>query len=85
VSSTNETSHRSVVLQPGPFNGVKVFSATMHAQRDALGDVITAWIGAHPRYELRELIVSQSSDAAFHCYSMTVLYWEAGGRPRNHA
>lgn len=74
--SSNEPSVRSVVVRPGPFNGVKIFSATMHAQRDTIGDVITAWIQRHPSCSIREMIVSQSSDASFHCYSFTLFYWE---------
>ncbi|MGE0397201.1 MAG: hypothetical protein AB7T06_10815 [Kofleriaceae bacterium] len=75
-------------MKRGPFNGVKVFSATMHAQREAIGDVITNWIETHPHCALREMIVSQSSDASFHCYSFTLLYWEdsapsAQGRKRS--
>lgn len=74
--TSKEPPTRSVVVKPGPFNGVKVFSATMHAQREAIGDVITAWIVGHPQCTLREMIVSQSSDASFHCYSLALFYWE---------
>lgn len=56
------------------FNGVKVFSATMFAQREQLGGVVTSWIDAHADYEIRDLVVRQSSDASFHCISITVFY-----------
>lgn len=72
-----DNSARSVVVAPGPFNGVKVFSATMYMQREAIGDTITAWITAHPHCMLREFVVTQSSDASFHCYSLTLLYWDS--------
>ncbi|MBC7975124.1 MAG: hypothetical protein H7138_09080 [Myxococcales bacterium] len=59
------------------FNGVKVFSATMFADRDRLGDRVTDWIAAHPHLKVTEMIVTQSSDAAFHCIAITVFYAEA--------
>ena len=58
------------------FNGVRVFSATMVAGREQLGEEITQWLANNPQIELREIIVTQSSDNAFHCVSLTVLFWE---------
>ena len=58
------------------FNGVKVFSATMVADRDQLGEKVTAWIAAHPEKKVTNLVVTQSSDEAFHCIAITVFYWE---------
>ena len=58
------------------FNGVKVFSATMVADRDQLGEKVTAWINAHPDKKVTNLVVTQSSDEAFHCIAITVFYWE---------
>jgi len=58
------------------FNGVKVFSATMVADRDQLGEKITAWIHAHPQLRITDFIVTQSSDEAFHCLAITVFFWE---------
>lgn len=64
-----------VVLRPLlPFNGVKVFAATMFNDRQQLGDKVTAWIADNPRNQLTEIIVTQSSDAAFHCISLTLFY-----------
>jgi hypothetical protein len=37
---------------PRKFDGVKVFSATMVAQRDTLGDVVTEWLAAHRQIEI---------------------------------
>jgi hypothetical protein len=59
------------------FNGVKVFSATMVADRDQLGEKVTAWIRDNPRCQVRDVIVTQSSDEAFHCVAITVFFWEA--------
>jgi hypothetical protein len=74
-------SHGRVVLRPTtPFNGVKVFSATLFNDRQQLGEKLTAWIADHPGNELIEIVVTQSSDAAFHCIALTVFY-----RSRNTA
>jgi len=73
----------SLVLRPGlSFNGVKVFSATMFADRERLGEKITDWIGSHPQIQLIEISVTQSSDASFHCLAITVFYFEP---PRGRA
>jgi len=58
------------------FNGVKVFSATMVAQRDQLGEVVSKWIAAHPEHGIVDMVVAQSSDSAFHCISISVFYDE---------
>jgi len=68
--------------QPVKFNGVKIFSATMVADRDQLGEKITAWIAAHKECQITDVIVTQSSDEAFHCVAITLFYWEEGGQPR---
>jgi hypothetical protein len=60
-----------------PFNGVKIFSATMFADRGQLGDRITAWIANGPQRKLTDIIVTQSSDAAFHCITISIFYQEA--------
>jgi hypothetical protein len=58
------------------FNGVKVFSATMVADRDQLGEKVTAWMHSHPQLKVTDVVVTQSSDEAFHCIAITVFYWE---------
>src|SRR5262249_37572260 len=57
--------------------GIKVFSATKARDRESLGETITEWIRTHPEYEIFDKIVTQSSDAEFHCLAITVFY-----RPR---
>jgi hypothetical protein len=64
----------SVVVR---FNGVKVFSATMFADRGQLGDKVTAWIASNSQRKLTDIVVTQSSDAAFHCITISVFYHEA--------
>jgi hypothetical protein len=63
-----------IVLREGAFTGVKVFSATMFADRGALGEKVTSWIADHPENSLTEIIVTQSSDASFHCIAISVFY-----------
>jgi len=59
------------------FNGVKVFSATMVADRDQLGEKVTAWIQANKEAKkVTDIVITQSSDEAFHCIAITVFYWE---------
>ena len=58
------------------FNGVKVFSATMVADRDQLGEKVSAWMANHPQLKVTDIVVTQSSDEAFHCIAITVFYWE---------
>jgi hypothetical protein len=65
---------RVVVRPEAPFNGVKIFSATMFADRDALGGKVTDWIANHPECQITEIIQTQSSDMAFHCITLTVFY-----------
>jgi hypothetical protein len=59
-----------------PFNGVKIFSATMFADRGQLGEKVTAWIASSPKRRLTDIIVTQSSDAAFHCITISIFYHE---------
>lgn len=62
------------MLREGGFNGVKVFTATMFADRGVLGEKVTSWIAEHPENQLTEIIVTQSSDASFHCIAISVFY-----------
>ena len=71
----------NLIVRPGAgFDGVKVFSATMAHQREQLGEQVTAWMADHPRCKPTEVIVTQSSDAAFHCITITVFYQQATSR-----
>ena len=64
-----------LVVRPGvPFNAVKVFSATMFADRDQLGEKVTRWVADHSDVQVTEMVVTQSSDASFHCIAITVFY-----------
>ena len=72
--ATAEGNTRNGARRDRSFNGVKVFSATMFAERDRLGDRVTDWIAANSHLRVTEMIVTQSSDAAFHCVAITVFY-----------
>lgn len=70
-----------LVVRPDlTFNGVKVFSATMFAPREQLGETVTAWMAANPQLTVTEFVVTQSSDSQFHCVAITVFYWERPAR-----
>jgi len=71
------TSLRRTIVALGPkVNGVKVFSATLVAARMQLGEDVTEWIANHPEYAIKDIVVTQSSDSAFHCLTITVFYEE---------
>jgi hypothetical protein len=57
------------------FDGIKIFSATKAADRLALGERITAWMGEHPDYQIVDRRVTQSSDSSFHCLAITI-FWK---------
>ncbi len=56
------------------FTSVKVFSATMGAERDQLGEKITSWLTANSGVQIVDKIVTQSSDEAFHCLAITLFF-----------
>lgn len=58
------------------FNGVKVLSATMFADRDQLGEKVTAWLSNNKHLKIDDIVVTQSSDASFHCIAVTIFYKE---------
>jgi len=59
----------------GAFDGVKVFSATMVADRAVLGDRVTEWIRNNAKtLDVVDMVVTQSSDHAFHMVAISVFY-----------
>jgi hypothetical protein len=60
------------------FNMVKVFSATKHRERDALG-FVRDYDG-----EVVDAVVRQSSDHEFHCLSIIIFGKDNGKRRRAH-
>jgi hypothetical protein len=65
---------KSIAIQPGPFDSVRVFTATKFAERGCLGEVVTDWIAQHPENLITEIAVRQSSDSTFHCLSLILFY-----------
>lgn len=62
-------------VQLGKFDGVKVFAATMYQERAALSDRITNWLTANaPTLEVVDIVMRQSSDAAYHCVTCVIFY-----------
>ncbi len=55
------------------YEGVKVFSATKFKERELLGEKLTEWMHTNP-VEIVDTVITQSSDSAFHCYTITVFY-----------
>ncbi len=53
-----------------------VFSATMVADRDQLGEKVSDWMARNSQLKVTDIVVTQSSDEAFHCIAITVFYWE---------
>ena len=62
------------------FNAVKTFTATLGARRNELGDIVTSWLQAHPDIQLVDIEVTQSSDAQFHCLTITLFFIDAPRR-----
>jgi hypothetical protein len=66
------------------FDGVKVFSATLAANRQQLGETVTRWLeearASRPGFQIVDIVVTQSSDAAFHMAAISIFYKE--GKPR---
>lgn len=61
---------------------VKLFSCTMVAEREALGERITKWVHDN-KLHVEQLELRLTSDAEFHCLSATALYCSVtkGERP----
>ncbi len=57
------------------FDGLQIFSATLYQDRAALGEKVTAWLTTNrPHVDVVDIEVHQSSDNAFHCLTIIVLY-----------
>ncbi len=56
------------------FNAVKVFSATTATDREELGERVSRWMRDNPDCEVTDKVVTQSSDEAYHCITITLFY-----------
>jgi hypothetical protein len=61
-------------VEKNMMRGVKVFSATKARDREALGENVTRWLVEHPQLQIVDKTVTQSSDAEFHCLTITLFY-----------
>ena len=77
------TSGQVTLRRDVKFNGVKVFSATMVADREQLGEKVTAWMANNSHLKVTDIIITQSSDEAFHCIAITVFFWEDSSSRHN--
>ncbi|MBA3499681.1 MAG: hypothetical protein H0T65_04880 [Deltaproteobacteria bacterium] len=59
------------------FDSVRVFSSTLVADRLRLGERVTEWIASNPQCTVTEVIVTQSSDSAYHCLTFTLFFRQA--------
>jgi hypothetical protein len=55
------------------YDRIKVFSASKAREREALGERATEWL-ANNDVNVTKHIVTQSSDHAFHCLTITLFY-----------
>ncbi len=49
----------------------------MVSDRENLGGKITDWMHRNSHCEVRNIVVTQSSDEAFHCIAITLFYWDS--------
>ena len=70
--SDTETAHHGGKLVATA--GVKVFTATKAKDREALGDLVSEWFAQNPKIRIVDKAVTQSSDAKYHCLSITLVY-----------
>jgi len=63
-------------------NGVEIFSASRMRDRGELDARMTAWLrrkqaDSRNSFEIVDVVVTQSSDSEYHCYSATFFYSES--------
>ena len=56
------------------FDGVQMFNATLAKERARLGETISAWMAKNRHLKVVDWWITQSSDNAFHCVTMTLFY-----------
>lgn len=63
------------------FDGVKVFCATKQKEREELGEQVTRWLDdQRGGLTVVDKVITQSSDHAFHCLTITLFYRRLPGR-----
>lgn len=64
----------------GRYTGARVFCATRAEDRANLGERVTVWLRENPGVEIADVCVTQSSDADFHCLTITLFFRGARSR-----
>lgn len=54
--------------------GCRVFSSTRSSDRMTMGERISEWMVSHPDIQIVDIRVVQSSDDAYHCLSIVILW-----------
>jgi hypothetical protein len=52
----------------------------MVADRDQLGEKVTDWMAKNQQKKVTDIVITQSSDEAFHCIAITVFFFEESHR-----
>lgn len=56
------------------FDGMMIFSASKHEERNRLGEIVTEWRRQNESLVVTDTRITQSSDNAFHCVTIAVFY-----------
>jgi hypothetical protein len=56
------------------FDGMILFSASKHEERNKLGEAVTEWRKRNASLVVLETQTLQSSDNAFHCVTIAIFY-----------
>ncbi len=56
------------------FDGMEIFSASKHMDREKLGKNVTEWRARNPTFVITDVRFTQSSDNEFHCVTVAVFY-----------
>lgn len=56
------------------FDGVKVIQGSTFRERADLGERITEWLQSNQRAMVVDIVMTQSSDAEYHCITASIFY-----------
>lgn len=56
------------------FDGMVIFSASKHADREKMGADVTAWRRNNASATITDVRTMQSSDNEFHCVTVVIFY-----------
>lgn len=73
-TAAKQNQNKAGQMKNPEFQAVKVFSATMVKDREVLGEKVTEWMKSIRNLKIMDYTVTQSSDNAFHCVTITIFY-----------